>query len=156
MGKINLIIRKAFIRFAVAVLVFVPAVSFTACGKGKDKNADKEEKPEYVYEADFKELGSLKMDSLSHSCFNDGQIYMTGEETDYGKNYEINSSKNYLLQCSAESNNIDKTEISGLERNEYINTLFLDDEKNLCLITSVRDYNREENQNKTKYYMMQR
>ena len=48
MGKINLIIRKAFIRFAVAVLVFVPAVSFTACGKGKDKNADKEEKPEYV------------------------------------------------------------------------------------------------------------
>ncbi len=154
MGKINLIIRKAFIRFAVAVLVFVPAVSFTACGKGKDKNADKEEKPEYVYEADFKELGSLKMDSLSHSCFNDGQIYMTGEETDYGKNYEINSSKNYLLQCSAESNNIDKTEISGLERNEYINTLFLDDEKNLCLITSVRDYNREENQNKTKYYMM--
>ncbi|MDE6614960.1 MAG: extracellular solute-binding protein, partial [Lachnospiraceae bacterium] len=148
-------IRKIFIKSAVAVLAFASVVSFTACGKGKDKSADKEEKPEYVYEASFKELGNLKMDSLSHSCFRDGQIYMTGAETDYGKNYEINSSKNYLLQCSVESGNIDKTEISGLKKYEYINTLFLDDEKNLCLITSVRDYNREENQNKTQYYIMQ-
>lgn len=155
MGKINLVLRKVFIKSAVAVLVFVSAVSFTACGKGKDKGTDKEEKPEYVYEADFKELGNLKMDSLSRSCFNDGQIYMTGSEIDYGKNYEINSLKNYLLQCSAEGNNIDKTEISGLKKNEYINTILLDDEKNLCLVTSVQDYNRKENQNKSQYYMMQ-
>lgn len=155
MGKINLVLRKVFIKSAVAVLVFVSAVSFTACGKGKDKGTDKEEKPEYVYEADFKELGNLKMDSLSRSCFNDGQIYMTGSEIDYGKNYEINSLKNYLLQCSAEGNNIDKAEISGLKKNEYINTILLDDEKNLCLVTSVQDYNRKENQNKSQYYMMQ-
>ena len=133
MGKINLVLRKTFIKLAIAVLAFVPAVSFTACGNGKDKGTDKEEKPEYVYEADFKELGNMKMDSLSRSCFNDGQIYMTGAEIDYGKDYEINSLKNYLLQCTAESNNIDKTEISGLKKGEYINTLLLDDGKNLCL-----------------------
>ncbi len=72
MGKINLVLRKTFIKLAIAVLAFVPAVSFTACGNGKDKGTDKEEKPEYVYEADFKELGNMKMDSLSRSCFNDG------------------------------------------------------------------------------------
>ena len=83
MGKINLVLRKTFIKLAIAVLAFVPAVSFTACGNGKDKGTDKEEKPEYVYEADFKELGNMKMDSLSRSCFNDGQIYMTGAEIDY-------------------------------------------------------------------------
>lgn len=30
----------------------------------------------------------------------------------------------------------------------------MDDEKNLCLVTSVQDYNKNENQNKTQYYMM--
>ncbi len=155
MGKINLVLRKTFIKLAIAVLAFVPAVSFTACGNGKDKGTDKEEKPEYVYEADFKELGNMKMDSLSRSCFNDGQIYMTGAEIDYGKDYEINSLKNYLLQCTAESNNIDKTEISGLKKGEYINTLLLDDGKNLCLVTSVQNYNKNENRNNTQYYMMQ-
>ncbi|MCI9078299.1 MAG: extracellular solute-binding protein [Lachnospiraceae bacterium] len=157
MGKVNFIsksIRKVFIKSAVAVLAFVSAVLCTACGKSNDKTSDKEEKPEYVYEADFKDLGNMKMDSLSRACFNDGKIYMTGADTDYGEDYQINSLKNYLLQCPTGGSKIDRTEISGLKDEEYIHTLFLDDEKNLCIITSVQDYNKEKNQNKQQFYMM--
>ena len=52
-----------------------------------------EEKPEYVYEADFKEVGNIKMDSLSRSCFNNGKIYMASTDIEYGKDYQVKSSK---------------------------------------------------------------
>lgn len=143
-----------FITVFVFVMAFVPVVSFTACGKGESKKTDEEEKPEYVYEADFKELGNIKMDSLSRSCFNNGKIYMTGTDIEYGKDYSVKSSKNYLLQSLADSDKIDQIEISGLKDNEYVGNIFLDDENNLCIITSVQNYNKKANQSKSQYYMM--
>ncbi len=82
MGKINFIInnaldvsskrgiKKAFIMFLISVMAFVPAVLFTACSKKESKETVSEEKPEYVYDASFKELGNIKMDSIGKSCFN--------------------------------------------------------------------------------------
>ena len=147
-------IKKVFITAFVSVMAFVSVVSFTACGKGGDKKTDVEEKPEYVYEADFKEVGNIKMDSLSRSCFNNGKIYMASTDIEYGKDYQVKSSKNYLLQCSADSDKTGQTEISGLKDNEYVHNLFLDNENSLCIITSVQNYNRKTNQDKSQYYMM--
>lgn len=147
-------VKKVFITAFVSVIVFVSVVSFTACGKGGDKKSDGEENPEYVYEADFKELGNIKMDSMSRSCFNNGKIYMTGTDIEYGKGYQVKSSKNYLLQCSADSDKVEQTEISGLKDNEYVNNLFLDNENSLCIITSARDYNKKTDQYKLQYYIM--
>ncbi len=153
-GIISMNIKKVFITAFVSVMAFVSVVSFTACGKGGDKKTDVEEKPEYVYEADFKEVGNIKMDSLSRSCFNNGKIYMASTDIEYGKDYQVKSSKNYILQCSADSDKTGQTEISGLKDNEYVHNLFLDNENSLCIITSVQNYNRKTNQDKSQYYMM--
>lgn len=147
-------VKKIIVTSALTVMAFVPAISFTACSKGGDKKTSGEENPEYVYEADFKELGNIKMDSLGNSCFNNGKIYITGNDIEYGKNYQIKSSKNYLLQCSAGGSNINQTEISGLKDNEYTSSLFLDDKNNLCIITSTQDYNKKTGESKVQYYMM--
>lgn len=148
-------IKKILVISVLTVMVFIPAILFTACSKGEDKKASKEEKPEYVYEADFKELGNIKMDSLGRSCFNNGKIYMTGNDIDYGKNYQIKSSKNYLLQCLAGSSQIEQTEISGLKDNEYVSSIFLNDKNSLCIITSTQDYNKKTGENQSQYYMME-
>jgi len=108
--------RRAFIMSAIAFMAFVPAVLFTSCNKGDGKNTGKDEKPEYVYEADFKELGNLKMNSLSRSCFNNGKVYTIGTEDGYGKDGQVNSSKNYLLQFTTEGSGINKVEISFIRR----------------------------------------
>ncbi len=146
--------RRAFIMSAITVMSFVPAVLFTACNKGDGKNTGKDEKPEYVYEADFKELGNLKMNSLSRSCFNNGKVYMIGTEDGYGKDGQVNSSKNYLLQCTDEGSGINKVEISGLKDDEQVCTLFLDDADSLCIITYKRNYNKKTDQFKSQYYMV--
>lgn len=143
-------IKKVFITAFVSVIAFVSVVSFTACGKGGDKKTDGEEKPEYVYEAGFKELGNIKMDSLSRSCFNNGKIYMIGSDVEYGKDYQVKSSKNYLLQCTVDSDKIDQMEIKGLKDNEYAYNL-LNNGNSMCIITSIQDYNKK---HKKEFYMM--
>lgn len=148
-------IKKILVTSAITVMAFVPAIFFTACSKEKEKSSSKEENPEYVYEADFKELGNIKMDSLGHSCFNNGKIYMTGNDIEYGKNYQVKSSKNYLLQCLTDSSQINKTEINGLYDNEYVSNLFSDDKNNLCIITSTQNYNKKTDTYSSKYYIMQ-
>lgn len=146
--------KEIFIKSVVSVMAFVSVVSFTACSKGESKKTDKEDTPEYVYEASFKELGNIKMDSLGRSCFNNGKIYMTSSDIEYAKDYsEIKSVKNFLLQFTADSNEVNKTEISGLKDNEYVDTLFSDDENSLCMTTSIQDYNKKTGQSKSQYYI---
>lgn len=146
--------RRVFVKSAIFVMAIVSVALFTACSKGEDKNQEKEEKPEYVYEADFKEAGNIQMDSLGRICFNNGKIYMTGNDIEYGKDYQIKSLKNYLLQCHADSSKIDKIEITGLKDNEYLDSLFADDENSLRIITSVQDFNKKTGQYKSQYYIM--
>ena len=147
-------VKKVFMKAFVSVMVLAAAVSFTSCGKGKDKKPDKEENPEYVYEADFKELGNIKMNSLSSACFSDGVIYIVASDIDYDKNYEIKSLKNYLLNCAVDSDKIDNTQITGLKDNEYVNNLFLDDENKLCMLTSILNYNKKTGESRSGNYML--
>ena len=167
MGKINFIInnaldvsskrgiKKAFIMFLISVMAFVPAVLFTACSKKESKETVSEEKPEYVYDASFKELGNIKMDSIGKSCFKDGNVYMTCSDIDYGKDYQVNSSENYLLQYSGGSDKFDKIKINGLKNNECAGVLFADDGNSLHMLTYIQDYNRKTGKRKIQYYIME-
>lgn len=148
-------VKKAVIMSFVSFMAFMPSVLFTACDKKEDKEAGKEENPKYVYEASFKELGNIKMDSLGNPCFNNERIYVTGTDIDYGKDYQVNSSKNYLLQCSAGSDKVNKTKISGLKDNECAGSLLTDGENRLYMVTYIQDYNKKTGQSKTQYYMME-
>ena len=147
--------KKAFLTSAASLLVVSLVLSFTSCGKGKDKeNTVKQEIPEYVYEASFNELAVSGVDYIEQSCINEGSIYMTGSHNVYNEKNEIEGSKSYLMSCPVDGSKISMTEMKGLKENEYINKLFSDEQSNMYVLTSRYEFNNKTGISENNFYML--
>ena len=145
MGKSNN--RKFSI---VSLALFVVVLLFASCGKGDGKSSGKDSTPEYIYESKFNDLGTVGVDYVSQSCIKDGNIYMTGSHYEYNEKKQSGKSINYLMKGSVDSKNIDMAEIKGLKENETPSTLFMDEEGNIYMLSSVYNYNEKTGASNTK------
>ncbi|MCI8750407.1 MAG: extracellular solute-binding protein [Lachnospiraceae bacterium] len=137
----------------VSLALFVVVLLFASCGKGDGKSSGKDSTPEYIYESKFNDLGTVGVDYVSQSCIKDGNIYMTGSHYEYNEKKQSGKSINYLMKGSVDSKNIDMAEIKGLKENETPSTLFMDEEGNIYMLSSVYNYNEKTGASNTKYYM---
>ena len=137
----------------VSLALFVVVLLFASCGKGDGKSSGKDSTPEYIYESKFNDLGTVGVDYVSQSCIKDGNIYMTGSHYEYNEKKQSGKSINYLMKGSVDSKNIDMAEIKGLKENETPSTLFMDEEGNIYMLSSVYNYNEKTGASNTKYYI---
>ena len=127
--------------FAVSIASFAMALVFTGCGKGGGKNSGKDKTPEYIYESSFNDLGTAQVDYVNQSFIKDGNIYLTGSHYKEDKKNGTGTSLNYLLTGSFDSEKIDMAEIKGLKTNESPDKLFMDEDGNILMLSSVYNYN---------------
>lgn len=140
--------------FAVSIASFAMALVFTGCGKGGGKNSGKDKTPEYIYESSFNDLGTAQVDYVNQSFIKDGNIYLTGSHYKEDKKNGTGTSLNYLLTGSFDSEKIDMAEIKGLKTNESPDKLFMDEDGNILMLSSVYNYNEKTNASNTKYFIL--
>ena len=140
--------------FAISIASFAIALVFTGCGKGGGNGSDKKKTPEYVYEASFNDLGTAAVDYVSQSFIKDGDIYMTGSHYKEDKKKGTGTSVNYLMTGSFDDKKVDMAEIKGLKENESTDKLFMDEDGNIIMLSSVYSYNEKTNVSNTKYFIL--
>lgn len=143
-------VKKAF---AILFVVFVVALPFTACSKGKKDGSGKEDIPEYVYEAKFDELGTIGIDYVNQSLIKDGIIYMTGSHYEYNEKADSSKSSSYLLTSDIDNPKLEMSEFKGLKENESPDKLFLDENGKIIVLSYFYDYNKKTGAGSTKYYL---
>ena len=139
--------------FAISIASFAMALIFTGCSKGGGKESGKEKTPEYIYESSFNDLGALKVDYISQSLIKDGNIYMTGSVYKEDKKNGNGKSIYYLLSGSFDSQKIDMAEIKGFKKDEAPGGLFIDDEGNMFMLSSVNIYNEKTDISNNQYFI---
>ena len=139
--------------FRVSLAVFTLSLLFTACGKGGGKGSGKDSTPEYIYEPKFNDLGNVEVDYVSQACIKDDNIYMMGSHYEYNEKKQSGKSISYFMTGSFDSKNLDMAELKDLEENESVIKLFMDEEGNMHMLSSVYNYNEKTGASNTKYYM---
>ena len=150
---VNINSKRVFISLLASIMMFSSAVSFTACSKG-NKVSKSNKTPKFVYEAKFKELGTIDADYVSGACITEDGVYMSAPHYEYDENYNVKSFKNYLIICDLEDNKIDMKEMKDLRQDEYINYFSQDKEGNMIMITNISSYNEKTDESKSEYYMI--
>ncbi len=126
--------------FRVSLAVFTLSLLFTACGKGGGKGSGKDSTPEYIYEPKFNDLGNVEVDYVSQACIKDDNIYMMGSHYEYNEKKQSGKSISYFMTGSFDSKNLDMAELKDLEENESVIKLFMDEEGNMHMLSSVYKY----------------
>ena len=139
--------------FRVSLAVFTLSLLFTACGKGGGKGSGKDSTPEYIYEPKFNDLGNVEVDYVSQACIKDDNIYMMGSHYEYNEKKQSGKSISYFMTGSFDSKNLDMAELKDLEENESVTRLFMDEEGNMHMLSSVYNYNEKTGASNTKYYI---
>ena len=129
--------------FRVSLAVFTLSLLFTACGKGGGKGSGKDSTPEYIYEPKFNDLGNVEVDYVSQACIKDDNIYMMGSHYEYNEKKQSGKSISYFMTGSFDSKNLDMAELKDLEENESVIKLFMDEEGNMHMLSSVYNYNEK-------------
>ena len=138
----------------VSLALFVVVLLFASCGKGDGKSSGKDSTPEYIYESKFNDLGTVGVDYVSQSFIKDGDIYMTGSHYKEDKKKGTGTSVNYIMTGSFDDKKVDMAEIKGLKENESTDKLFMDEDGNIIMLSSVYSYNEKTNVSNTKYFIL--
>lgn len=139
--------------FMVSLASFAMVLLVTACGKGGSKDSGKDSTPEYIYESEFNDLGTVGVDYINQSCIKDNDIYMTGSHYEYNEKKQTGKSINYFMTGSVGSEKLDITELKGLKKDESMGYLFMDEDGNIHMLSYVYNYNEKTGASNTKYYM---
>lgn len=149
-------IKKGFTALMVSLTSVLAVVSFSSCGKARKENEKnkKEEISGYVYESEYKELGTVNVSDMSQVCISKDGVYMIAPYYDIDENGSLKSKVNYFMSCIADSDKIDTTQINGLEEEENIDSFLLDKDNNIVMLTSVSHYNENDGSFENEYYLI--
>lgn len=139
--------------FMVSMVSFSLALFVTSCGKGGGKGSGKDSTPEYIYEPEFNDLGTVGVDYINQSCIKDKDIYMTGSHYEYNEKKQSGKSKYYFMKGSVDSKKLDMVELKGLKKDESTSYLFMDEDGKIHMLSNIYNYNEKTNVSNTKYYI---
>ena len=146
-------IKNGFGISIIFITLLLSVIYLTSCGK-EDKEGSNDETPEYVYEAKFKEIGTVDLNLLSQACITDEGIYMLARYYEFDEDNNIETEISYFMRYPASGDKIDITEIKDLKKNEYIQKFLLDKNGSMVVLTSVNHYNENTGEVKSDYYMI--